>query len=262
MTLLGLVKGVLKMRYVRFEKNSAISYGMVEGDSVKKINGDLFGAYSVTDVLYKLTDIKLLAPCQPSKVVAVGLNYRDHAREMGEAIPDTPKIFIKPSTSVIGPEEEIIIPEMANRVDYEAELAIVIKKTAKNIAPEEADQYILGYTCLNDVTARDLQKVDGQWTRAKGFDTFAPIGPWVDDALDPNDTDIKLLLNGEQKQYSNTSNFIWKVEQLVSFISRVMTLLPGDVITTGTPSGIGPMKSGDRVDVVIEGIGTLTNYVG
>ncbi|MDK2801215.1 MAG: hypothetical protein PWQ70_2834, partial [Clostridiales bacterium] len=166
-----------------------------------------------------------------------------------------------PSTSVIGPEQKIVLPSMSQRVDYEAEIAIVIKKTAKNIAVENAKQYILGYTCLNDVTARDLQKLDAQWTRAKGFDTFAPLGPWITDEIDPNNVDIKLLLNGELKQHSNTSNFIWKAEELVSFISQVMTLLPGDVITTGTPSGIGPMKSGDCVEVTIEGIGTLRNYV-
>ncbi|WHH60249.1 fumarylacetoacetate hydrolase family protein [Petroclostridium sp. X23] len=249
------------MKYVRFQKDNQIFYGIVENDKVMKLEGDLFGKYAKTDVQYDLEQVTLLAPCSPSKVVAVGLNYRDHAKEMGEALPDVPKIFLKASTCVIGPEEKIVIPQMSKRVDYEAEIAAVIKKTAKNITADQAGEYILGYTCLNDVTARDLQKSDGQWTRGKSFDTFAPIGPYISDEIDANGVDIKLLLNGEQKQHSNTSNFIWKIEELVSFISQVMTLLPGDVITTGTPSGIGPMKQGDCVEVVIEGLGTLRNYV-
>ncbi|MBZ4646960.1 MAG: hypothetical protein JG777_2449 [Clostridia bacterium] len=248
------------MKYVRFEKNNEISYGILENEKVTKVEGNIYGEYKATDSLYDLSKVTLLAPCEPSKIVAVGLNYRDHAREMGEPIPAAPKLFIKPSTCVIGPEQKIILPPMSKRVDYEAEIAAVIKKTAKNIAVDEVKEYVLGYTCLNDVTARDLQKADGQWTRAKGFDTFGPIGPWITDEIDANHVDVKLLLNGEQKQHSHTSNFIWKIEELISFISQVMTLLPGDVVTTGTPSGIGPMKPGDCVEVVIEGIGTLRNY--
>ncbi len=249
------------MKYVRFSENNKVSYGIVENDVVRMITGDLFGEYTVTEKLYKRSQIKLLPPCAPSKIVAVGLNYRDHANEMGEEIPDTPKIFIKPSTAVIGVEEPIVMPEMAGRVDYEAEIAVVIKKKTKNISADEAKQYILGYTCLNDVTARDLQSYDGQWTRAKSFDTFAPIGPCITDEIDPNNVEIKLLLNGEEKQHSNTSNFIWQIDELVSFISQIMTLLPGDIITTGTPAGIGSMKKGDCVEVEIEGIGVLKNTV-
>ncbi len=248
------------MKYVQFEQDNNISYGILEEESITGIAGDLFGEYRITDVQYDLKAVTLLAPCNPSKVVAVGLNYRDHAQEMKEEIPDAPKLFLKPATAVIGPNQEIILPDISTQVDYEAEFAIVIKKKAKNITAGDAKDYILGYTCLNDVTARDLQKSDGQWTRAKSFDTFAPIGPWITDEVNVEDADIKLILNGEQKQNSNINQFIWKVEELVSFISHVMTLLPGDVITTGTPSGIGPMQSGDKVEVVIEGIGTLTNY--
>lgn len=249
------------MKYIRFKKDKDINYGILKDSEVIKITGDIFGDYSVTDTVYSLNSIRLLTPCVPSKVVAVGLNYRDHIEEFGHSIPKEPVIFLKPATAVIGHDDKIILPSMSNQVDYEAELAVVVKKKAKNISVEDAKDYILGYTCLNDVTARDLQKSDGQWTRAKGFDTFSPIGPCISTDLNPNGTDIKLLLNGQIKQHSNTSNFIWKVEELFSFISGIMTLMLGDVITTGTPSGVGPLNIGDCVEVVIEGIGTLRNYV-
>ena len=249
------------MKYIRFKKDKDINYGILKDSEVIKITGDIFGDYSVTDTVYSLNSIRFLTPCVPSKVVAVGLNYRDHIEEFGHSIPKEPVIFLKPATAVIGHDDKIILPSMSNQVDYEAELAVVVKKKAKNISVEDAKDYILGYTCLNDVTARDLQKSDGQWTRAKGFDTFSPIGPCISTDLNPNGTDIKLLLNGQIKQHSNTSNFIWKVEELFSFISGIMTLMPGDVITTGTPSGVGPLNIGDCVEVVIEGIGTLRNYV-
>jgi 2-keto-4-pentenoate hydratase/2-oxohepta-3-ene-1,7-dioic acid hydratase in catechol pathway len=204
-------------------------------------------------------DVKLLSPCLPSKVVAVGLNYRDHAEELGLAIPEEPILFMKPSTSVIGPGDMIVLPPQSVRVDYEAELAIVISKSAKNVPREKAQEYILGFTCLNDVTARDLQSKDGQWTRSKSFDTFCPIGPWIDTEIDASDLKIELVLNGEIKQKSRTSNLIFNCAVLVEFISAVMTLHPGDVIATGTTSGIGPMGPGDTVEVRIEGIGSLVN---
>ncbi len=197
----------------------------------------------------------------PSKIVAVGINYRDHATEMKHDLPEEPMIFIKPSTSAIGPEDKIIMPSMSKRVDYEAELALVIGKQAKNVEPEEALQYVLGATCLNDVTARDLQKKDGQWTRAKGFDTFAPIGPFIVTGVDYNNIDIELVLNGETKQKSNTAYFIANAQKIVSYISKIMTLNPGDVIATGTPSGVGPLSKGDVVEVRLQGIGTLRNHV-
>lgn len=249
------------MIYARILYNEKESYALVENERYRLINGDIFGSYTITDEFVDNEEIRLLAPCCPSKIVAVGLNYIDHAKEMGLELPSAPTIFIKPSTAVIGTGDIIKLPAMSERVDYEAELAIVIKKTAKAISPEQSHEYILGYTCLNDVTARDLQKTDGQWTRAKGFDTFAPIGPVITDEIDPDNANITLLLNKAIMQQSNTVNFIYNTAMLVSFISQIMTLLPGDVITTGTPSGIGPMKSGDEVSVVIDGIGRLTNIV-
>ncbi|MGC8777508.1 MAG: fumarylacetoacetate hydrolase family protein [Candidatus Caldatribacteriaceae bacterium] len=210
---------------------------------------------------FPLPQLHLLPPTRPSKVVAVGLNYRDHIIELGHDVPENPIIFLKPSTAVIGPEEPIILPESSQRVDYEAELAVVIKRRARYVRKEDAPQYILGYTCLNDVTARDLQKRDGQWTRAKSFDTFSPLGPWIETSFDPHNAEIKCYLNGTLRQHSNTRNLLFSAWELLSFISEVMTLLPGDVIATGTPSGVGPLNSGDVVEVAIEGIGTLRNEV-
>lgn len=205
---------------------------------------------------------RLLPPVLPGKIVAVGLNYRDHANEMGIEIPKEPILFLKPSTSVIGPHEDIVYPSQSSRVDYEAELAVVIGRTCRNVSARDAEDYILGYTCLNDVTARDLQAKDGQWTRAKSFDTFAPIGPWVvTDIENPHTLSIRARLNGEIKQSSNTSNLIFNVYELIDFISHVMTLQDGDVIATGTPSGIGPMNIGDEIAIEIQGIGALKNRV-
>jgi 2-keto-4-pentenoate hydratase/2-oxohepta-3-ene-1,7-dioic acid hydratase in catechol pathway len=249
------------MKIVRYEAESKINWGVIEGDSVREMEGDPFGHFHLTSKMKKMGEVKLLAPCLPSKIVALGLNYRDHAEEVKLALPQEPLLFIKPSTSVIGPGEAIIYPKMSKRVDYEAELAVVIGKAAKKVSEERAADYILGYTCLNDVTARDLQPPNGQWTTAKGFDTFAPIGPWIVTDIDPHHLDVSSYLNGERRQHSNTKNLIFGPRQLVSFISRVMTLLPGDVIATGTPSGIGPMAIGDKIEVVIEGIGTLSNKV-
>src|SRR3989338_10098076 len=182
---------------------------------------------------------------KPTKIICVGLNYHSHAKELGMNTPHHPIIFIKPDTSLIGHKGTIIIPKMSKRVDYEAELALVIKKKGKNIKEKDALKYVEGYTCLNDITARDLQKIDGQWTRAKSFDTFCAVGPKIVKNISPNNVKIQSFLNGEIKQDSNTSNFIFKVEKLISFISQVMTLMPGDIIATGTPAGISPMKAGD-----------------
>ncbi len=210
----------------------------------------------------EITVKKLLAPVLPGKIIAVGLNYRDHAQEMGLALPQNPILFMKPSTSVIGPDDKISYPAQSGRVDYEAELGVVISRKCRNVKAGRARDFIFGYTCLNDVTARDLQAADGQWTRAKSFDTFAPIGPWiVTDIEDPHNLAISSRLNGELKQSSSTSNLIFSVFDLVEFISSVMTLEKGDLIATGTPSGIGPMNRGDEIRIEIEGIGTLTNTV-
>ncbi len=209
----------------------------------------------------RLDEVTLLAPVQPSKVVSVGLNYSNHAQELGMDIPSEPVIFLKPPSAVIGPGKDIIYPRVSSRVDYEAELAVVIKDKTKDIQPEDADKHIAGYTCMNDVTARDIQKKDIQWTRAKSFDTFAPLGPWVETTLDPADLRICSYLNGELRQDSSTAEFIFNIPELVSFVSRMMTLLPGDVISTGTPPNVGCMEPGDEIVVEIEGIGKLCNHV-
>ncbi len=250
------------MKFAQFEYENEIYYGIVNGDdTLTFLEGDIFDYFSQTDKKVDLKDVRLLPPCNPTKIAAVGLNYADHAKELNLKIPSFPALFLKPCTTVIGCGDDIIYPKMSKQVDYEAELAIVIGREAHNVSEEDAQDYIFGYTCLNDVTARDLQRVDSQWTRAKGFDTFAPIGPFIETEVDPENLEITLRLNGEVKQRSNTSNFIFKIPYLVSAISQIMTLYPGDVITTGTPSGIGPMEPGDVVEVTVEGIGTLKNTV-
>lgn len=237
------------MIYLRYNEGD---YGILKNNFVYKIKGDIFYKFEIENEGIQLSDVKLLPPVLPSKIVAVGFNYKDHAYEMQEELPKEPKIFLKPSTSIIGPKASIILPSSSKRVDFEAELGIVIKKTAKNIEASEAKNFILGYTCANDITARDLQAADGQWTRAKSFDTFCPIGPWITDEIDPDNSEIMLLKNNKIMQHSNTSNFIFKTAEIVSFVSKVMTLLPGDVIITGTPAGIGPMKDGDKIVVSIK----------
>ncbi len=249
------------MKIARFLYDGREGFGIVEGEEIKVVEGDIFGGFNATSQVHTLEEVKILAPTQPSKIVALGLNYKDHAEEVGLKLPDEPLIFLKPSSAVIGPLDDIIYPPMSRRVDYEGELGIVIGKKAKGVSEKGAEEFILGYTCFNDVTARDLQKKDRQWTRGKGFDTFAPIGPWIETDLDPVDLKLETFLNGERRQSSNISNLIFKPRQLVSFISQIMTLYPGDVIATGTPSGIGPMEEGDRVEVIIEGIGRLVNFV-
>ncbi|KYO68602.1 fumarylacetoacetate hydrolase family protein [Thermovenabulum gondwanense] len=249
------------MRFCRFSHKGHIHWGLLEGENIKPMSTLPFIETKFNGESIPLKEVKLLAPAEPSKIVCLGLNYADHAREFKLEVPEEPIIFIKPPTTVIGPEEEIIIPRSTKRVDYEAELAIVIGKEAYNVKEEKAFEYIFGYTCANDVTARDLQKKDVQWTRSKSFNTFCPLGPWIETDLDPSNLSIKLLLNGEIKQNSNTSNLIFKIPYIVAFISSIMTLFPGDVILTGTPSGVGPIKPGDIVEVVIDKIGTLKNTV-
>jgi len=249
------------MKIVRFTHAGKAEYGILYEDAVKSIEDSPFDAIKETNQHYRLNDLRLQAPCRPSKIVALGVNYRSHGDEMDHTIPDEPLIFIKPSTSVIGPEDNIVYPPSSARVDYEGELGVVIKSVTQHVSKEEAKDYILGYTCVNDVTARDLQSKDKQWTRAKGFDTFCPLGPCIETELNPSDLALATYLNGEIKQQTRTSLLIYPVFELVSFISHIMTLLPGDVISTGTPGGVGPMKPGDTVEVKIEGIGTLRNYV-
>lgn len=249
------------MRLVRFLVQGRIAYGTLNNEEVSELDGAGFASLSSIRKQHRMADVKILAPCVPTKIVAVGLNYRDHARELGMPVPETPILFLKPPTSVIGPGEAIVLPAMSTRVDYEAELGIVIRNRVSRVSPAESRDHILGYTCVNDVTARDLQKKDGQWTRAKSFDTFCPIGPWIQADLDPGDLLVESYLNGERRQASRTSQFIFGVDHLVSFISQIMTLEPGDLIITGTPAGIGPMQAGDEVEVRIEGIGSLKNRV-
>ena len=250
------------MKIVRFDQEGRSGYGVLDGEKILPIWENPFAGITETGETLVLSDVTLLAPCEPSKIVALGLNYRDHAAEFGHQVPEEPLIFLKPSTAVIGPEAAIIYPKMSRRVDYEAELAVVIGKTAHRVREDDALKYVLGYTCLNDVTARDLQKKDGLFTRAKGFDTFAAMGPWIETAIgDPDNVMVEAYLNGEPRQHASTSNMVFGVRRLIAFISEVMTLLPGDVISTGTPSGIGPMRPGDVVEVRVEGIGTLRNRV-
>ncbi|MBE7048613.1 MAG: DUF2437 domain-containing protein [Ruminococcaceae bacterium] len=249
------------MKFLRYTYNQETAYGVLCDNKIYSISGNLFGYHTVAKHSISLAEVTLLAPCEPTKIVAVGLNYRDHAKELKETQRQDPVLFMKPTTAILPPYGKIVRPTMSKQVDYEAELAIVIGKKACHISVEEAKEYIFGYTCFNDVTARDLQKIDGQWTRAKGFDTFAPMGPVIETELDPTSLSISLEVNGVVKQKGNTNMMMFSCEELVSYISHVMTLLPGDVITTGTPAGIGPMSAGDTVCVTIEQIGTLLNYM-
>ncbi len=250
------------MKIIRFTAPDASEqFGVIDGTTVLALSGTPFKALDYSGATYPLSSVKFLAPCAPSKIVCLGVNYHGHAKEMGHTLPTAPLIFLKPSTAVIGPEAGIIYPPMSQRVDYEAELAVVIKKAGWRISQQDALSHVLGYTCFNDVTARDLQKIDGQWTRAKGFDTFASIGPWIETEADPANLTVETYLNDERKQQGNTSDLIFPVDYLIHFISHVMTLLPGDVIATGTPSGIGPMQVGDIVEIRIERIGSLKNKV-
>ncbi len=251
------------MNIVRFKYANTVKYGILENNLVFPVNNSIYeDECKIEAEGINIENVELLAPCEPGKIICLGLNYRDHAEEVGIPLPKWPVIFMKPSTAVIGPNKNIIYPvHLSTRVDYEAELAVVIKKKAKNVKVEDSNDYILGYTCGNDVTARDLQPKNGQWDLSKSFDTFMPLGPAIVTDIEPNNLDIKCLVNGEIKQSSNTKNLIFNVPYLVSYISHVMTLLPGDVILTGTTSGIGPVVSGDKVTVSIEGIGKLTNTV-
>ena len=249
------------MKYVRFEAQGKIAHGVLAGEIIQEMAGDFFSHSDLTGNQYKLAEVTLLAPCQPSKAVCVGVNYRDHAAEMKHELPKEPLIFIKPATALNNPGGEIRYPAISHNVHHEGELAVVIGKTAKHVKAAQATEYILGYTCANDVTARDIQMRDGQWTRGKGFDTFMPLGPWLETELDPHAAAIKCLVNGQIRQSSNTGNLIFRIPELVEFITQVMTLNPGDVILTGTPSGVGPINIGDTVSVVIDGIGELKNTV-
>ena len=248
------------MKIYRFRHEGAILHGVFEDGNLYPIKGSLFEDFAAEPAPIPFGAVTLLPPVEPSKIVAVGRNYKDHAAELGNPLPAEPLLFLKPSTAVIGPLDAIRYPRMSSRVDFEGELAVVIRKRIFQLAEDEPlDAVILGYTCLNDITARDLQEKDKQFTRAKSFDTFAAVGPCIAAGLNPSGLAIKTFLNGKLRQSSNTKHLIFPVPVLVRFISNIMTLLPGDIISTGTPAGVGPMQPGDRVDVQIEGIGTLSN---
>jgi 2-keto-4-pentenoate hydratase/2-oxohepta-3-ene-1,7-dioic acid hydratase in catechol pathway len=274
------------MRIARFAVNDDVKYGVVARDdvvagengtgdgtggqaadlSIAEIAGHPFapgtGETKLTGTVYPLANVRLLAPVLPSKVVAIGKNYLEHARETGSEPPAEPLIFLKPSTAVIGPGDAIVRPvHLSKRVDYEGELAIVFGRLCRDVPAARVPEVIFGYTCANDVTARDLQAADGQWARAKGFDTFCPLGPWIETSLDPADVRLTTTVNGEVKQDSRTSLLIHDITTLVTYVTAVMTMLPGDVLLTGTPEGISPLVAGDSVSVSIEGIGALTNRV-
>ena len=269
------------MRIARFAVGDEVRYGVIDGESaqasgqrngasaadltVAELSGHPFGPgteVNLTGAQYPVPDVRLLAPVLPTKIVAIGRNYLEHIREMGNEPPSEPLIFLKPSTAVIGPADAIVRPDrLSHQVDFEGELAIVFGRLCRDVPLDRVPEVIFGYTCANDVTARDLQASDGQWSRAKGFDTFCPLGPWIETDLDAGDVQLTTRVNDEIKQDSRTSLLIHDIPTLVSYVTAVMTMLPGDVLLTGTPAGVGPLVAGDTVSVSIEGIGTLTNRV-
>ena len=260
------------MKIARFSgPDGTVGFGVVDGvgpdgdvdgsATITPILGHPYGALEIAGPALPLADVRLLAPVLPSKIVAVGKNYAAHAQEMGGEVPLEPMIFLKPSTAVIGPGDPIALPEQSERVEHEAELAVVIGRLCSEVPVRRVPEVVLGYTCANDVTARDLQASDGQWGRAKGFDTFCPLGPWIETELDPTSLAVRCRVNGEVRQDGTTADLVRGVDELVAWISNVMTLLPGDVILTGTPAGVGPLVDGDSVSVSLSSIGTLTNRV-
>jgi 2-keto-4-pentenoate hydratase/2-oxohepta-3-ene-1,7-dioic acid hydratase in catechol pathway len=249
-------------RLFRVETDDGLEYVVERRGVVRRVIGDVFDAWDDgAELAGGLEAVRVLAPVVPTKIVAVGLNYRAHAAEQGKALPAEPIIFIKPSTTVIGPGDPIRLPPGVGRVDHEAEVGIVIGRRASRVPASLASDYILGVTCVNDVTARDIQRREGQYTRPKGFDTFAPVGPAIALGLDPSDLTVECWVNGERRQSSSTRDLIFPVAELVAFISAIMTLLPGDIISTGTPAGIGPLVAGDTVRVSVQGVGDLVNPV-
>ena len=252
------------MRVIRYElpdTKSKPKYGWLLDDKVGEISGNVFGRYKRNEVQTALADVKLLAPTEPSKIVCVGRNYVDHAKELGNEVPKVPLIFLKPPSSIIPNGGIVLLPPQSAQVEHEAELVVVIGKRGRNITGENAKKYIFGYTIGNDVTARDLQRTDDQWTRAKGFDTFCSFGPWIDTEFDPADAVITCRVNGQMRQMASTRDMVFNVGTLIAYISSVMTLEPGDLIFTGTPAGVGELRNGDEVVVEIEGLGVLKNPV-
>lgn len=256
------------MRIARFTISDQIAYGVVDGDeedaaslTLNAIDGHPFAPFERTSARFALPDVRLLPPVLPNKLIGIGKNYPDHAREMGGEAPATPVMFLKPSTSVIGPGESVVLPPQSQQVEFEGEIAVVIGRLAKDVPPERVADVVLGYSCANDVTARDLQHNDGQWTRAKGFDTFCPLGPWIATEVDPTALAVQTEVNGQTRQSAPASAMVHSITDLVVFVSSVMTLIPGDVILTGTPAGVGPLADGDRVSVSVSGVGRLDHTV-
>jgi 2-keto-4-pentenoate hydratase/2-oxohepta-3-ene-1,7-dioic acid hydratase in catechol pathway len=251
------------MRLVRFRFGDRIATGAIDDDTsgVRVLQGTFFEDPLPTGEVVPLDDVRLLAPVLPSKLVCVGKNYAAHAAEFGMEVPEEPLLFLKPSTAVIGPGDPIRLLPISRRVDYEGEMAVVIGRLARDVKSEDAYRYILGYTCANDVTLRDLQHTEDQWARAKGFDGSCPLGPWIQTELDPNDVRVETRLNGEIRQAAQTSDMVFGVATLIEYITEFMTLLPGDVLLTGTPEGVGRLAAGDVVDVEVEGVGSLSNPV-
>src|SRR5512141_854652 len=248
------------MRIVRFQAgDGAPRYGWLLEDKVGQIDGDPFGKYRRRDATTPLSSVRLLAPCQPSKIVCVGRNYVEHAKELGNDVPKIPLIFFKPPSAIINPGDTIILPPQSKQVEHEAELVAVIGRRGRNVTAEQAKKHIFGYTVGNDITARDLQKTDDQWTRAKGFDTFCSFGPWIDTEFDPADAVITCRVNGQMRQMASTRDMVFHVGVLIAYVSSVMTLEPGDILFTGTPAGVGPLQNGNEVVVEIEGLGILRN---
>jgi 2-keto-4-pentenoate hydratase/2-oxohepta-3-ene-1,7-dioic acid hydratase in catechol pathway len=249
------------VQIVRFRADGKTRYGALEGGAIAEYSGTPFTLFKRARKRYPARQVVLLAPVLPSKIIAIGLNYRDHLAALRLPVPEEPVMFLKPVSALAGPDDPIVYPAQSTCVDYEAELAVVIRRRCRDVPVARAREYVLGYTCLNDVTARDLREHDGQWTRAKGFDTFCPIGPCIATNLDPGALTVESFLNGTARQSASTQEMVFSVEEIVASVSTVMTLLPGDVITTGTPPGTGPMQPGDHVEVRIDGIGSLRNTV-
>jgi 2-keto-4-pentenoate hydratase/2-oxohepta-3-ene-1,7-dioic acid hydratase in catechol pathway len=256
------------VRIARFVIADQIAYGVVEGDEgdpsalqVRAIDGHPFAPFEQTSAVFGLDDVRLLPPVLPSKIVGIGKNYRDHAEEMGSEVPTEPLMFLKPSTSVVGPGEAVVLPRLSGQVEFEGEIAVVIGRLSRDVPIERADEAILGYACANDVTARDLQRQDGQWTRAKGFDTFCPLGPWIATDVDPGALAVRTWVNGEIRQTGKVTDLVHGIPELVSYVTSVMTLLPGDVILSGTPAGVGTLADGDTVGIEVNGVGQLDHRV-
>ncbi len=249
------------MQIIRYEYQNTTNWGWLHSELIGKVDGDVFGDFRRNEADLPLEKVKILPPVSPSKIICLGRNYAAHAAEHQVEVPEIPLLFLKPPSSLLAPEETILIPPQSQQVEHEAELAVVIGKSGRWIEPDEARKFIFGYTIANDVTARDLQRSDGQWTRGKGFDTFCPIGPVIQTEFDDSDALITCKVNGQVRQLASTRDMIFPVETIIAFVSSVMTLNAGDVILTGTPAGVGVLKSGDKIEIKIEGIGELVNKV-